>query len=109
MFNTPHQQEQHDMQLVTIHPAGPEEWYCPICQRRFLIQWPPNYEKVILEAGDEAAIHSGGKGGLQMQPPKIGLQDSFEQEDVTLSDELRAALEEVLKDIDFDDWLDASE
>jgi hypothetical protein len=26
------------------------------------MQWPPAYNKVILEAGDETAIHSGGKG-----------------------------------------------
>jgi hypothetical protein len=25
---------------------------------------PPHYEKLILEHGDEAAIHIGGKGGL---------------------------------------------
>lgn len=55
-------QEQHEMVLETIHPSGAEEWYCPRCGRRFLIQWPPAYNKVILDPGDEAAIHSGGKG-----------------------------------------------
>ena len=30
------------------------------------MQWPPNYKKIILEAGDEHAIHSGGMGGLKM-------------------------------------------
>ena len=103
------QQEQHDMQLVATHPTGAEEWYCPVCKRRFLIHWPPNYEKVILETGDEYAIHSGGKGGLQMRPPQVDLQGSYEQEEPTLSVELRAALEEALKDIDFDDWPDSTD
>jgi len=31
-----------------------------------MMQWPPNYKKITLEEGDEHAIHSGGKGGLQM-------------------------------------------
>ena len=55
-------QAYHEMVLDNIHPSGAEEWYCPTCGRRFLMQWPPAYNKVILEAGDETAIHSGGKG-----------------------------------------------
>ena len=27
------------------------------------MQWPPVYKKVILNIGDENAIHSGGRGG----------------------------------------------
>ena len=27
------------------------------------MQWPPVYKKVILNVGDENAIHSGGRGG----------------------------------------------
>jgi hypothetical protein len=46
--------------------SGAEEWVCPTCGRRMLLRWPPNYEKLILEHGDEAAIHVGGKGGLQV-------------------------------------------
>jgi len=56
------EQEYHEMVLDSVHPSGAEEWYCPTCGRRFLMQWPPVYNKVILEAGDETAIHSGGKG-----------------------------------------------
>lgn len=109
MFNAEYQPEDHQMELVTTHPTGAEEWYCPTCGRRFLLQWPPNYEKVILEAGDEYAVHNGVKGGdlgLHLQPPKATPQGSPEQEPL-LSEELRAALEDVLKDIDFDDWPDA--
>lgn len=46
--------------------SGAEEWVCPICGRRMLMRWPPHYEKLILEHGDESAIHVGGKGGLQV-------------------------------------------
>jgi hypothetical protein len=58
------QQEHHQMVLETTHSSGAEEWYCPTCGRRFLMQWPPTYKKIVLETGDEYAIHSGNKGGL---------------------------------------------
>jgi hypothetical protein len=54
-----------------------------------------------MEAGDEYAAHSGGKGGLQLGP--IQFNDNHEAE-TPLSDELRDALNDALKDIDFDDW-----
>lgn len=57
--------QEHEMVLRGTDESGAEEWYCPICGRRFLMQWPPAYKKIILEPGDEQAIHSGGKGGLQ--------------------------------------------
>ena len=46
--------------------SGAEEWVCPTCGRRMLLRWPPHYEKLILDHGDEAAIHVGGKGGLRV-------------------------------------------
>jgi hypothetical protein len=106
MSNPEHQNAEHDMQLVTTDSTGAEEWYCPTCGRRFLLRWPPNYEKVVLEPGDEQAIHNGSKGGLKLQPPQMEPQGSREPDDVVFSDELRAALEEALKDIDLDDWPD---
>jgi hypothetical protein len=109
MSNTQHQQEKHDMQLVSTDSSGAEEWYCPTCGRRFLLRWPPNYKKVVLEPGDEQAVHNGSKGGLRLQSPKMESQGSREADDVVLSDELRAALEEVLADIDFDDWPEATD
>ena len=56
----------HFMQLAVTHASGEEEWLCPICGRRFLLHWPPDYRKVILEPGDEYATHSGSKGDLHM-------------------------------------------
>jgi hypothetical protein len=56
----------HEMILTGNGESGAEEWVCPTCGRRLLLRWPPNYEKLILEHGDEAAIHVGAKGGLQV-------------------------------------------
>jgi hypothetical protein len=50
--------------LETTHSSGAEEWYCPACGRRFLLRWPPAYEKVVIEPGDEFAAHSGSKGDM---------------------------------------------
>ena len=109
MSNPQHQKAEHDMQLVTTDSTGAEEWYCPACGRRFLLRWPPHYEKVVLEPGDERATHNGSKGGLELGAPKLKPQGSSEPDDVVLSEELRAALEEALKDIDLDDWPDSTD
>jgi len=91
--------QSHEMELIATHPSGAEEWFCPTCGRRVLMRWPPAYEKVLLEAGDEAAIHSGAKGGLRMSPPQI----DETAEESGLSEELRAALEQTLENVDLDD------
>ena len=92
-----HEPQHHDMQLEATHPSGMEEWHCPTCGRRFLMQWPPEYQKVVLQPGDEYAIHRAGKGGVQIGPPAIG-----KAQEPPLSEELRAALEEALKNADLD-------
>ncbi len=46
--------------------SGAEEWICPTCGRRMLLRWPPDYEKLVLDHGDDTAIHVGGKGGLRV-------------------------------------------
>ncbi len=52
--------ESHHMLLVHEHPSGAQEWACPTCGRRFVAQWMPTIKRLILDAGDEAVIHSGG-------------------------------------------------
>ena len=64
-------QQQHQMVMEKSHPSGAEEWNCPNCGRRLLISWEPKFEKTILEAGDEYAVHSGGKGGLRIGPMQV--------------------------------------
>ncbi len=56
----------HEMELETIHATGAEEWFCPTCGRRFIMQWPPAYKKIVLDQGDIQVMHSGGTGGLRI-------------------------------------------
>ncbi len=58
--------QQHEMLLDKTHPTGAEEWYCPTCGRRFVMQWPPKYKRIVLTPGDEYVAHRGGKGGLAL-------------------------------------------
>jgi hypothetical protein len=81
------EQEYHEMVLETVHQSGAEEWYCPTCGRRFLMNWPPAFNKVVLELGDETAIHSGGKGSVNVH---YSQEDS--EEETLLSPEEQVTL-----------------
>jgi hypothetical protein len=59
-------QQKHEMILDKTHSSGAEEWNCPSCGRRLLVHWEPTFKKIVLEAGDDFSVHSGGKGGLRM-------------------------------------------
>jgi hypothetical protein len=96
------QQKSHVMLLVKTYPSGADEWYCPTCGRRFLMQWPPKYKKIILETGDENASHSCGKGGVSIQSPEV-LQKPDNQTN-TAPD--LTVWEEWLNKLDFDSWWD---
>ncbi|RMF05005.1 MAG: hypothetical protein D6768_01895 [Chloroflexi bacterium] len=91
--------EQHQMILERTHASGAQEWHCPTCDRRFLMQWEPKFKRVILNEGNVHAAHSGGTGGLQVSPPQV---------EPILTADLRSALEEALEDIDFGDWAAAA-
>jgi hypothetical protein len=45
-----------------------EEWSCTRCTRRLLLRRPPEFKKVVLDRGDEWAMHVGATGGLQLGP-----------------------------------------
>lgn len=62
-------ESKHKLLLMTTHESGLEEWYCPTCGRRFLMKWPPEYQKIILEPGDEFANHTAFKG--QFDPDDV--------------------------------------
>lgn len=71
--------EHHTMVVAKRYDNGAEEWVCPTCGRRFMLQWPPEYKRIVLDPGDEDAIHSGGSGGISMgemaiQPETVGEQ-----------------------------------
>jgi hypothetical protein len=63
--------QQHEMVLEKTYSSGVDEWYCPTCGRRLLMEYTPEFKKTVLEVGDEYAAHSGGKGGVRMQTPQI--------------------------------------
>ena len=54
----------HEMIFEKIHASGVEEWYCPICGRRFLVQWPPAYKMIVLEPGDQDIRHNVSKSNV---------------------------------------------
>ncbi len=89
--------QQHEMHLEKTHPSGAEEWVCPTCRRRFLLQWPPAYKKIVLEAGDEEALHLGGKGGLNIGPTTV-----IPLEDPGAIEDNLDAWQAGLRDIDLD-------
>jgi len=90
--------QSHEMNLVNIHPSGEEEWLCPECGRRYTMQWTPSFNQVLLEVGDKSARHIGSKGGLSISPTQVSKADEVE-----IPEKLRVALEDALKNIDFDD------
>lgn len=61
------EQPKHEMSFAGTLPSGAEEWSCPICGRRTLIHWGPEFKRTVLEAGDDLAIHSAVKADLPTQ------------------------------------------
>jgi hypothetical protein len=55
----------HEMTRTRTLEPGVEEWSCTACSRRLLFRWPPAFQKVVLDRGDEAAAHVGGSGGVR--------------------------------------------
>lgn len=53
--------ERHQMILNRTYSDGSQEWGCPTCGRRLLLQWPPANRRVVLEPGDESAMHDGDR------------------------------------------------
>ena len=90
--------EQHEMQLEATHSTGAEEWYCPACGRRFLVQWAPVYSMIIIEPGDQYARHSGSTGGLHIGSSQVD-QDN---EALSVDDSSLAPWLAWLEEVDFD-------
>ena len=57
--------QHHEMRLETIYSSGVEEWLCPTCGRHFVAQWIPDFRRLVLEVGDETALHQGGAVMIQ--------------------------------------------
>lgn len=87
----------HVMILEKIHPSGVEEWYCPTCGRRMLLQWPPTFQSIVVEMGDISVQHSGSKGGIYIGETKV----SPESENESLNEDLQVWADAVA-DLDMD-------
>jgi hypothetical protein len=61
----------HEMELREEYEDGSQDWQCPVCGRRFILHWPPNYQREILNEGDADAVHTAGTGGLTMGDTRI--------------------------------------
>jgi hypothetical protein len=74
----------HEMILEKTHISGVEEWYCPTCGRRFLVQWPPAYKMIVIEAGDKDTRHNVSRANS-----RIGSLPAAKLEATDLTDEFR--------------------
>jgi hypothetical protein len=61
----------HEMLLDQIHASGVEEWYCPTCGRRFLVQWPPAYKVIVVAPGNQDIRHNLSRANYRIGPPQI--------------------------------------
>ena len=68
-------QAHHQMQRAETREIGAEEWWCPTCGRRLLLRWPPEYQKLVLEPGEEYATHTGATAGVQLGPLEVVAAD----------------------------------
>jgi hypothetical protein len=68
-------QADHQMQKAGTRKSGVEEWWCPTCGRRLLLRWPPGYQKLVLEPGDEHASHAGATATVRLGPLDVMAAD----------------------------------
>ncbi len=86
----------HQMRLEMNYPDGIEEWYCPTCGRRLLMQWKPEFKRVVIEPGEENVPHTGGRYGTPPDEPAVS---SHELE--SAPEALSSEWEDWLHDVDF--------
>jgi hypothetical protein len=48
----------HEMVQVGLAEGG-EEWRCTTCERHMLVNWRPEFRRVLVHRGDDSAWHSG--------------------------------------------------
>jgi hypothetical protein len=91
----------HEMVLTQIYATGAEEWHCPTCGRRILMNFHhenQNLDLLVLDPGDEQAMHTGSKGGLSIHQPVVEPVD----QDPPMPKDLQNALEKLFERIDFE-------
>lgn len=91
----------HEMQLLNTHENGYQDWFCPICQRRFLLGPPPEFKKITLEHGEGPALHTFDWKFMPQEPQepqkpgKPGLAPAYSPRDVVRS---------LIAELDRDGW-----
>ena len=58
--------DNHTTRLAQTHPSGVQEWKCLQCTRRIIIQSNP-YVRLVLDEGEENAVHSGTIWGGEVE------------------------------------------
>jgi hypothetical protein len=75
------EQQKHEMIINGTLPSGAEEWFCPVCGRRTLINWEPEFKRTVLETGDSLAVHTAIKSSLPAESLQLDASaSSFPQE-----------------------------
>lgn len=87
----------HSILVIRTHPSGAEEWFCPTCGRKFLVQWSPEYQCVVIDPGDVSAIHNMSRGALVVE----------ERVDAFSDDERLQPWADWLNGVDLESWLGA--
>ena len=62
----------HEMLLSNSADSDTETWDCTECDRSIRLTWPPNYARLVMVAGDDKAVHVGGKGGALITGTTVG-------------------------------------
>lgn len=104
--------QKHEMVLEKTYPSGAEEWNCPTCGRRMVINWEPSFKRTVLETGDIYASHAGFKGRLPTQERLISsMSENSSQEATELPiDQARLAPWEAwLDEINFENLWDSDD
>ena len=52
------------MRHARTHADASEEWVCPTCGRRLLVDRADDYRTQVLEVGDEGSGHVGGSAAM---------------------------------------------
>jgi hypothetical protein len=74
----------HEMVHKGTDASGAEEWLCRECGRHFVIRWRPDLERLVLNPGDESAVHYGRRdevGITQIRATPVRSEPSTLSED----------------------------
>jgi hypothetical protein len=66
-----HTSQPHMLQRSHIHSNGAEEWACPICGRKILIDWQGLHRSAVLIPGDASTSHIGGAGNQRTEASQV--------------------------------------